>query len=176
MDTSNWISVGAAVLALLSLAVNLVWASKRDLTNWKRTTITKAVANLLELSRQRSDVIKRWTDDTDQQAREETANDLYRTIQTEYNQILICAPFTELERCAKEIYLAHGQSVAELWQVRDAHMEYVDSERETVQNTISMVKIDLTTLHHELLRAAQSELKQKQSESLTSSTKAITPE
>lgn len=55
MQASDWISIGAAVLAGYSLYANLRSASKRELLRWKREMIVRTTSEIITLSGQRQE-------------------------------------------------------------------------------------------------------------------------
>lgn len=65
MQASDWISIGAAVLAGYSLYANIHSAGKRELLRWKREMVVKTTSEIIALSGQRQEFFAIRMDDWD---------------------------------------------------------------------------------------------------------------
>ncbi|WP_338892276.1 hypothetical protein [Rhodococcus sovatensis] len=162
-----WWNIIAAVLgALVAGGIAVTgWiyvhrkSQSRDLENWRRTAVAKAVTELIEASEKRFEIIRKSSGDSDQLQREAESKKIFSQIELCRYQIQISAADTDVEDRAVEIFSKHQQSDGAITLVRDWEMEFSDTKA-----TLHMKWFDKTVLHHELIRATQRELKQNVSE------------
>lgn len=148
----------ASVVATLGWLVVHFTSKSRDRENWRRTTLSQAVIELISLSDKRKDKL-RANQPSDKDQREKEAVELHDSIKTKILNIRICANGTQVEKLALELGDIHDFSSGAILGFR-GQTAFVGQERvKKTENAIRMHDNDFITLHHNLIRATQKELK-----------------
>lgn len=173
----NWslLLSGLALVVSLTTVFYVQWRlDKREIVRWRRETLSQAVVDLIELSMERHKLI-RDSDGTSTQDQQYRASiDQYNLINIKRIAIRICASGTEVEQKSSELANAHGLSSAAIVILNGGFKNSVTNTSELLDH-MTMKEVDIASLHHELLRAIQKELKQTVEEpyKLTSERKEI---
>ncbi|QII01077.1 hypothetical protein BH92_15410 [Rhodococcoides fascians A21d2] len=135
-------------------------AADRDLENWRRTTLSQAIVDLLKLSKDRYDLVRALSENYDPKGNKNKSITIFNEMQNKILQIRICASGTDVEKKAVGLGNLHAVSIGAILGSTNGNIESFEERMKANHLIITMRDFDAIEVHHELLRATQKELRQ----------------
>lgn len=163
-----WWTVGSALgaAALASMFATVGWivvhrmSQSRDAENWRRTTLSQAIVDLLKLSKDRYDLVRALSENYDPKGNKNKSITIFNEMQNKILQIRICASGTDVEKKAVGLGNLHAVSIGAILGSTNGNIESFEERMKANHLIITMRDFDAIEVHHELLRATQKELRQ----------------